>query len=93
MEFQVSAKTERIEVRADETSKSRISEAADLLGEPVSAFMVRSACAEADKVLAKAHRTLMPAEQFDLLIASLDEADDAPVLTEIANRPRRFRRV
>ncbi len=88
----MSAKTERIEVRADETSKSRISEAAELLGEPVSAFMVRSACTEADKVLAKAHRTLMPAEQFDLLMASLDEPDDAPMLTEIANRPRRFRR-
>ena len=87
------AKTERIEVRADETSKERISEAAELLGEPVSAFMVRSARAEADKVLARAHRTVMPAEQFDLLIASLDEADEAPELTEIANRPRRFRRV
>jgi uncharacterized protein (DUF1778 family) len=89
----MSAKTERIEVRADETSKSRISEAAELLGEPVSVFVVRSARAEADKVLARAHRTVMPAEQFDLLIASLDEPDEAPLLTEIANRPRRFRRV
>jgi hypothetical protein len=35
----------------------------------------------------------MPAEQFDLLISSLDEADEAPLLTDIANRPRRFRRV
>jgi uncharacterized protein (DUF1778 family) len=93
MESQMSAKTERIEVRADETSKSRISEAAELLGEPVSVFVVRSARAEADKVLARAHRTVMPAEQFDLLIASLDEPDEAPLLTEIANRPRRFRRV
>ncbi|GIF65074.1 hypothetical protein Ais01nite_31090 [Asanoa ishikariensis] len=89
----MSSKTERIEVRADEASKSRISEAAELLGEPVSAFMVRSARAEADRVLARAHRTVMPAEQFDLLISSLDEADEAPALTEIANRPRRFRRV
>ncbi|GIF24101.1 uncharacterized protein (DUF1778 family) [Actinoplanes tereljensis] len=89
----MSPKTERIEVRADEASKSRISEAAELLGEPVSAFVVRSARAEADKVLARAHRTIMPAEQFDLLIASLDEPDEAPMLTEIANRPRRFRRV
>jgi uncharacterized protein (DUF1778 family) len=88
----MSAKTERIEVRADETSKSRISEAAELLGEPVSAFVVRSARAEADKVLARAHRTVMPAEQFDQLIAALDEPDEAPMLTEIANRPRRFRR-
>ncbi|WP_432831161.1 DUF1778 domain-containing protein [Dactylosporangium sp. CA-092794] len=86
-------KTERIEVRADEVSKSRISEAAELLGEPVSAFVVRTARAEADRVLARAHRTIMPAEQFDELIAALDEADEAPALTEIANRPRRFRRV
>ncbi|MBW4703573.1 DUF1778 domain-containing protein [Micromonospora sp. RL09-050-HVF-A] len=89
----MSAKTERIEVRADEASKSRIAEAAEMLGEPVSAFMVRSARAEADKVLARAERTIMPAGQFDLLIAALDEPDEAPVLTEIANRPRRFRRV
>lgn len=88
----MSAKTERIEVRADETSKSRISEAAELLGEPVSAFMVRSARAEADKVLAGAHRTVMPAELFDQLIAALDEPDEPLMLTEIANRPRRFRR-
>jgi uncharacterized protein (DUF1778 family) len=88
----MSGKTERIEVRADETSKSRISEAAELLGEPVSAFMVRSARAEADKVLARAHRTIMPAEQFDQLISALDEPDEAPLLTEIANHPRRFRR-
>ncbi|MFI5905932.1 DUF1778 domain-containing protein [Dactylosporangium sp. NPDC051541] len=88
----MSPKTERIEVRADETSKSRITEAAELLGEPVSAFVVRSARAEAEKVLARAHRTIMPAEQFDLLISSLDEPDEASALTEIANRPRRFRR-
>jgi uncharacterized protein (DUF1778 family) len=88
----MAAKTERIEVRADETSKARISEAAELLGEPMSAFVVRSARAEAEKVLARAHRTVMPAEQFDLLISSLDEPDEAPLLAEIANRPRRFRR-
>ena len=88
----MTAKTERIEVRADEISKSRISEAAELLGEPVSAFVVRTARAEADKVLARAHRVVMPAEQFDQLIASLDEPDEAPAIVEIANRPRRFRR-
>ncbi|GAB3867955.1 DUF1778 domain-containing protein [Dactylosporangium cerinum] len=88
----MSPKTERIEVRADETSKSRISEAAELLGEPMSSFVVRSALAEAEKVLARAHRTIVAAEQFDLLIASLDEPDEAPALPEIANRPRRFRR-
>ncbi|HKT05710.1 MAG TPA: DUF1778 domain-containing protein [Rugosimonospora sp.] len=88
----MTAKTERIEVRADETSKARIAEAAELLGEPVSAFVVRTARAEAERVLARAHTTVMPAEQFDALLASLDEPDPAPLLTEAANRPRRFTR-
>src|SRR5262249_41981705 len=88
----VTTKTERIEVRADEASKARIAEAAELLGEPVSAFVVRTARAEADRVLARVHRTIMPAEQVDMLMASLDEADPAPVLIQAANRPRRFTR-
>jgi uncharacterized protein (DUF1778 family) len=85
-------KTERIELRADEASKARIAEAAELLGEPVSAFVVRTARAAADRVLARAHNTIMPAEQFDMLMASLDEPDSAELLTEAANRPRRFTR-
>jgi uncharacterized protein (DUF1778 family) len=51
----VTTKTERIGVRADEASKARIAEAAELLSEPVSAFVVRTARAEADRVLARAH--------------------------------------
>jgi hypothetical protein len=42
--------------------------------------------------LARADVTLMPAEMFDELMASLDEPDEAPNLAKIAARPRRFTR-
>ncbi|MER6171697.1 hypothetical protein [Streptosporangium sp. NPDC001681] len=35
--------------------------------------------------------TPMPAEQFDELVASLDEPDEAPVLREAARRRRAYR--
>jgi uncharacterized protein (DUF1778 family) len=55
-------------------------------------FVIRSARAEADRVLARADQTIMPADQFDALMASLDEPDPAPLLTGAANRPRRYTR-
>ncbi|MFF5112377.1 hypothetical protein [Streptosporangium sp. NPDC000509] len=35
--------------------------------------------------------TLMPAEQFDELVASLDEPDEAPVLRQALRRRRVYR--
>jgi len=89
----MSTEPERIELHADEAAGSRIAEAAELLGESVSAFVVRSARAEAERVLATADRTIMPAEQFDLIIASLDEPEEVPALIDMVSRRRRFRRV
>jgi len=43
-------------------------------------------------VLARADVTLMPAEQFDTLMDSLEIPDQAPRLLEAATRPRRFKR-
>jgi uncharacterized protein (DUF1778 family) len=41
-------------------------------------------------VLASPDVTLMPAEQFDELIAALDEPDEIPALRQAAARPRRY---
>jgi hypothetical protein len=41
-------------------------------------------------VRARADRTLMPAAQFDALVASLETADVTPNLARAFGRPRRF---
>ncbi|MEU9836986.1 DUF1778 domain-containing protein [Streptosporangium sp. NPDC048047] len=87
----VAARTHRIEMRADAATERLITRAARALGESVSSFVLRAARAEADKVLARPDVTLMPAEQFDELLASLDEPDDAPALRRAASRRPRYR--
>lgn len=36
--------------------------------------------------------TIMPSDQFDALVATLDVPDECPVLAAAASRPRRFAR-
>lgn len=86
----MATRTRRIEMRADPASEARISEAAELSHESVSSFVLRAASTEADRVLAHADTTLMPAAQFDELIGSLDVPDAAPTLARAAARRRRF---
>lgn len=86
----MTTRTERIEMRADETSEQLIRRAAAMLHESVSSFVLSAARARAERVLARAEVTLMPAEQFDALIASLDVPDPAPTLARAAARTRRF---
>ena len=88
----MAAKTSRIEMRADPDSEARIAQAAAMLHLSVSAFVPSAAVREADIVLARADTTLMPAEQFDALMSSLELPDEAPRLLEAATRPRRFSR-
>lgn len=85
-------KNARIEIRADSDSHDRITKAAALTQASVSAFVLGAANAEADRVLARSESTLMPAEQFDAILASLDQPDEAPTLSRIAAKPRRFTR-
>ena len=85
------AKTHRLDARIDADTDARIQRAAALLHESVSSFVTRAVRVEADRVLGRADVTLMPAEQFDALVESLDTPDEAPGLTRAAARPRRFR--
>ncbi|MBU3062652.1 DUF1778 domain-containing protein [Nocardia sp. NEAU-G5] len=86
----MSAKTERFEIRLAEDGRNQIEAAASAVGETVTDFVRNAAMQRADQVLALASRTLMPAEQFDAMIRSLDTADDAPELAKAVARGRRF---
>jgi uncharacterized protein (DUF1778 family) len=88
----MATKTRRIEMRTDPDSEERIVQAAGLLGQSVSMFVLSAASSAADAVLARADTTLMPAEQFDSLMRSLDVADEAPNLRAAAMASRRVAR-
>ena len=79
-------------MRADEESEARIARAAALQRMSVSAFVLAAAGREADRVLAEVDQTVMPAEQFDELMGSLDVADRAPQLRKVARRKHAFER-
>ena len=88
----MAAKTQRIEMRADPESEERISRAAQIEKLSVSAFVLAAATMAADRVLARTESTVMPADQFDALMAALDAPDEAPRLNRIAARRRGFER-
>lgn len=89
----MATKSKRLEMRVDEETSALLSRAASLSRESVSTFVTRAARAEAGRVLARADVTLMPAEQFDVLMESLERADRAaPALARAAARRRRFDR-
>jgi uncharacterized protein (DUF1778 family) len=88
----MATKTRRIEMRTDPDNEERIVQAAGLLGQSVSGFVLSAARSAADAVLARADTTLMPAEQFDGLMRSLDVADEAPNLRAAATTSRRVAR-
>jgi uncharacterized protein (DUF1778 family) len=82
-----------LEARLDPETDDMIAEAARLVGQSRSSFVVASAKERAESVLSRGDRTLMPARQFDALIASLDQADPAPQLAAAFAAPRAFVRV
>lgn len=88
----MSAKTKRIEIRAEEHTLERIQRAASVVHEPASEFVRKAALARAEEVLRQDLITTMPAEQFDALMASLDVADAAPRLATAARKPTVFTR-
>jgi uncharacterized protein (DUF1778 family) len=88
----MATRTKRIEMRADADSEALIAAAAAARRVSVSAFVLEAATKEASRVLGRADLTLMPTDQFDALVAALDEPDDASRLAEAARSPRRYAR-
>lgn len=88
----MATKDDRLEMRVSKTDRALIEDAAHRLSESVSDFTRNAALSRAQNILARAEVVLMPADQFDALLASLDTADEAPFLEEALARPRRFKR-
>ena len=83
-------RTERIELRVSAEDKDAITTAAMMEQTTTTEFVRHAVLDRAQHVQARSDRTLMPAEQFDALVAALDMADDAPNLAHAFARPRRF---
>ncbi|MDR1294509.1 MAG: DUF1778 domain-containing protein [Bifidobacteriaceae bacterium] len=88
----LAARSRRFEGRIDPESDSLIAEAATVTGQSKAAFMVASARQAAERILGRADVTLMSAEQFDALIASLDQPDALPLIERALAGPRKFLR-
>lgn len=88
----MTTKNERLEMRLSKEDRNLIENAASILKENISDFTRSAALDRAREVLALAERTLMPADQFDELLRSLDQAEKAPALAKAFQRPRRFKR-
>ncbi|MEA2370596.1 MAG: hypothetical protein QOH12_990 [Solirubrobacteraceae bacterium] len=86
----MATKVERIEARLTGIERRQIEQAAALIGESVSAFMVLAALERADVEQAT---TVVPANYFDLFVASLDAPDEAPSLARAASAARRRRQI
>lgn len=86
----VMPKTERIELRVSVVDKEAIASAARLEDVSTTDFVRNAVLDRVAHVRARSERTLMPAEQFDALVASLDTPDDTPNLTRAFAHKRRF---
>jgi uncharacterized protein (DUF1778 family) len=82
----------RLEARIDTELDDLITQAAQTQGVSKTAFVSEAARDAALKVIARADVTLMPAEVFDQMMATIDRADDSPELKELAALPRRITR-
>ena len=71
------SKTARIEFRTGLRDEGRIRDAARLSRVSVSSFVRDAVSARADEVLANSASTVLPAEFFDAVWASLGEAPEA----------------
>ena len=84
------SRTARIEARIAPLSAERIRYASELLQSSVSGFVVRSALAAAEEVIAQHAYTTVPSDYFKELLAALDApVRPMPRLSEAARRHRR----
>jgi uncharacterized protein (DUF1778 family) len=88
----MSTKDTRLELRVSKDDRELIEDAANYLDENVSDFTRTAALQRAQQILARSNVTLMPADQFDALMGSLDQPDEALELARAIAQPRRFRR-
>jgi uncharacterized protein (DUF1778 family) len=83
-------KSERIEVRLSAEDKQLITAAATKEHATTAEFVREAVLERVRRIEARADRTLMPAEQFDALVAALDRADETPTMARAFARKRPF---
>ena len=81
-------KTRRFEARLNPDADDLITQAAELLGQSRSEFVVRAAVESAELVLARSDVTLIAAEDFAAIVASLDQPWSLPWLEQTAGQPK-----
>lgn len=85
-------KTRRFEARLDAETDDLFAQAAALTGQSRSAFVIGAAREVAERAVARADVTLMPVEQFDAMMASLDVVEPLPELKRVFAQPAPYRR-
>ncbi|MFM8239695.1 MAG: DUF1778 domain-containing protein [Actinomycetota bacterium] len=79
----------RLEFRVSPEDRSRIERAAQLAGEPVTAFARAAAAERADRILREYEvTTVVPAEFFDEILSSLDAPARPPAPALVAATAR-----
>ena len=85
-------KSGRLEARISRDQRATLERAARMAGTSLSAFVIDAALERAEELVAAQMTTSVPADYFDRVVRTLDEADAAPVLAKaarrIARRPR-----
>ena len=86
-------KSDRLEARVSPEQRARLEWAARLAGTSVSTFVVDAAVERAEELLTAQMSTSVPADFFDRLVDTLDDADRAPTLAKVAKRVARNQRI
>jgi uncharacterized protein (DUF1778 family) len=87
------ARTERLEARVAPEEAATIRRAAALENVSTSAFVVSSAVARAEEIIASRQATAVPPDFFERLVRSLEEPGVVvPALARAAKRARKHRR-
>lgn len=89
----MAVKSDRLEARVSPEQRARLEWAARLAGTSVSAFVVDSAVERAEELVTAQMSTSVPADYFDRLIDTLDQADRTPTLAKAAKRVARNPRI
>ena len=80
----------RLDARCDGETHALVKKAAEIVGETVSVFVVTAARERAEKLVARSDRTIMPATQFDAMMAAFDDGVSNPKLQDLLGRPGRI---
>jgi len=89
----MAVKSDRLEARVSPEQRARLEWAARLAGTSVSAFVVDAALGRAEELMGAQMSTSVPADYFDRLVTTLDQADRAPTLAKAARRVERRPRI